>query len=55
MPLDLNAFQSWQNINVINGKPTVWGDVLIGLVRSYPDCKEIKESIDRDGDDWTAP
>ena len=54
MTLGLNAFQSLQNINVINGKPTVWGDVLIRLVRSHPDCKEIKESIDGDGDDRTA-
>ena len=29
MSLGFNAFQSLQNINVINGKPSVWGDALI--------------------------
>ena len=54
MSLGFNAFQSLQNINVINGKPSVWGDALIGLTPSRTDCNKIKESIDGDGDDWTV-
>ena len=54
MSMGLNPFQSLQNIAVINGRPTVWGDALIGLVRRHPDCKGIKETIDGEGDDRTA-
>ena len=54
MSMGLNPFQSLQNIAVINGRPTVWGDALIGLVRRHPDCKGIKETIDGEGDARTA-
>ena len=54
MSLGLVPWQSLQNIAVINGKPTVFGDALIGLVRRHPDCKGIKETIDGEGDDRTA-
>jgi|TARA_X000001388_G_scaffold68390_1_gene56170 hypothetical protein len=52
--MGLNAFQALQNIAVINGRPTIWGDALIGLVRRHPDCKGIQETIDGEGDERTA-
>ena len=54
MSLGLVPWQSLQNIAVINGKPTVFGDALIALVRRHPDCKGIKETIDGEGDARTA-
>ena len=52
--MGLVPWQSLQNIAVINGKPTVFGDALIALVRRHPDCKGIKETIDGEGDARTA-
>jgi hypothetical protein len=42
----LCALQSVQNIAVINGRPSMWGDALIALVRSSPLCEWIIESDD---------
>jgi len=44
--LGLKPLQSLQNIAVINGKPTVWGDAIVAIVRSRSDCEYIKESFD---------
>lgn len=45
--LGLPPVQSLQNIAVINGRPSVWGDALIGLVRGRADCEDIQETFDR--------
>lgn len=42
----LGALQSVQNIAVINGRPAMWGDALIALVRSSPLCEFIIETDD---------
>lgn len=42
----LGALQSVQNIAVINGRPAMWGDALIALVRSSPLCEFILETDD---------
>jgi len=44
--LGLKPLQSLQNIAVINGKPVVWGDAMIAIVRSRSDCEYIKETLD---------
>jgi len=44
--LGLKPLQSLQNIAVINGKPVVWGDAMIAIVRSRSDCEYIKETFD---------
>jgi len=44
--LGLKPLQSLQNIAVINGKPVVWGDAMIAIVRSRPDCESIQETFD---------
>lgn len=47
MELGLQPMQAMQNIAVINGRPSLWGDAVIGLVRSSPLCEYvIEEEID---------
>lgn len=47
MELGLQPLQAMQNIAVINGRPSLWGDAVIGLVRSSPLCEYVtEESLD---------
>lgn len=39
----LAPLQALQNIAVINGRPTIWGDAALALVQNHPDCEYIKE------------
>lgn len=43
MELGLQPMQAMQNIAVINGRPSLWGDAVIGLVRSSPLCEYVAE------------
>lgn len=42
----LKPLQSLQNIAVINGRPALWGDAVIALVRSSPLCEYVQETDD---------
>ena len=44
--LGLSPMQSLQNISVINGRPTVWGDAMIALAQGHPSVLSVKEWID---------
>jgi hypothetical protein len=44
--LGLNPIQSLQNIAVINGKPSIYGDALLALVQSHPKFGGHEESFD---------
>lgn len=44
--IGLQPLQAVQNIAVINGKPTVYGDALMAIVRSHPECESVKEGYD---------
>jgi hypothetical protein len=44
--LGLKPLQSVQSIAVINGRPAMWGDALMALVRSSPLCEWIIEEDD---------
>jgi len=46
MELGLQPMQAMQNIAVINGRPALWGDAVIALVRSSPLCEYVYESDD---------
>ena len=46
MELGLQPMQAMQNIAVINGRPALWGDAVIALVRSSPLCEYIYETDD---------
>lgn len=46
LELGLQPMQAMQNIAVINGRPSLWGDAVIGLVRGSPLCEYIIEEDD---------
>jgi hypothetical protein len=50
----LQPMQALQNIAVINGKPSVYGDAALALVKADQRCAGVKEWIEGEGDDMTA-
>ena len=48
--LGLGPMQAIQSIAVINGRPSVWGDVALALVRGSGLCETVYEGIEGDGD-----
>jgi hypothetical protein len=52
--IGLAPMQSLQNISVINGRPSVWGDAMLGLCRQSPACKDVVEHFEGDGKTLTA-
>ena len=52
--IGLSASQAVQSIAVINGRPTIWGDAMIGLCLASPVCEEIHEYTEGKGEDYTA-
>lgn len=50
--LGLKPLQALQNLAIINGRPALWGDAVIALVRSSPACEYIVE--DDNGDTATC-
>jgi hypothetical protein len=39
---------------VTNGRPSVWGDALLGLVLQHPECQDVIETFEGTGDELTA-
>ena len=48
--LGLGPLQALQNIAVINGRPTLWGDAALALVRGHPACVGVREGVQGEGD-----
>jgi hypothetical protein len=46
LDLGLSPMQSLQNIAVINGRPCVWGDSQLAIVKAHPECMDVVESYD---------
>lgn len=46
----LGPLQAVQNIAVINGRPSIWGDAALALVRGHPACMAVREGVDGEGD-----
>ena len=44
--LGLKPIQALQNIAVINGRPSVYGDALLALVQAHPSFEDVKEAFD---------
>lgn len=44
--LGLAPLQALQNIAVINGRPSVWGDAALALVQSHPACEDVQETVE---------
>jgi hypothetical protein len=47
--IGLAPMQALQNIAVINGKPSVYGDAMMALVQASPQCEGIEESLENEG------
>jgi ribosomal protein L12E/L44/L45/RPP1/RPP2 len=47
--LGLGPMAALQNIAVINGRPSVWGDAGLAIVKTHPSFVSIKEDIRDDG------
>jgi hypothetical protein len=43
--LGLKPMQAIQNIAVVNGRPQIWGDAALALVKNSPRCRGIREWI----------
>lgn len=54
LELGLSPIWSLANIFVTNGRPSVWGDALLGLVLRHPDCEDVIETFEGDGDATVA-
>ena len=52
--LGMKPMQSLQHIAVINGKPCLYGDGLLALVKNDPRCLGVQETTEGEGDDYTA-
>ncbi|KWV17175.1 hypothetical protein [Xanthomonas translucens] len=46
--LGLKPLQAIQNIAIINGRPALWGDAVLAIVRASPLCEYVIESDDGD-------
>jgi hypothetical protein len=47
--MGLAPMQALQNIAVINGKPSVYGDALMALVQASPVCEDVEEFFENEG------
>ena len=52
--IGLAPMQALQGIAVINGKPSIYGDALLGLVRKDPRCMGIEEKIEGENENMSA-
>lgn len=54
MELGIHPLQALQNISIINGKPSLWGDAILAIVQNHKDCKEIIERVENIDDELVA-
>jgi hypothetical protein len=52
--LGLAPLQALQSVSVINGKPAIYGDALMALVRSSRLCESVVETYEGEGESLTA-
>lgn len=52
--LGLAPMQALQNVAVINGRPSIWGDAALALIRGSGLCDGVKETIEGEGDAMVA-
>lgn len=50
LEIGLTPMAALQRIAVVNGRPTIWGDGAMSLVRASGLCEYVKERIDGEGD-----
>lgn len=54
LELGLKPAQALQSIAVINGRPSIYGDAALALVRSQRDCEDVVETLEGEGDKMQA-
>jgi RecT family len=54
LEIGLTPMAALQRIAVVNGRPTIWGDGAIGLVRGSGLCEFVRETIEGEGDKRVA-
>jgi hypothetical protein len=54
LEVGLPPMMALQSIAVINGRPTLWGDGALGLVRATGELEEFEEGVDGGGDKMTG-
>lgn len=54
MEVGLTPMQAVDKIAIVNGRPTIWGDGAIGLVRGSGLCEYVDETTEGEGDARTA-
>jgi hypothetical protein len=54
LEVGLSPMQAVQNIAAINGRPAIWGDAMLGLVRGSGLLLSISETFEGEGDAMTA-
>lgn len=50
----LGTLQALQNIAVINGRPSIWGDAMVALVKGSGLCEYLEETMEGAGEDLMA-
>lgn len=46
----LGPLQALNGISIMNGRPTLWGDAALALVRGHHACGGVREGVEGDGD-----
>lgn len=54
LEIGMTPMAALQRIAVVNGRPTIWGDAAIGLVRGSGLCEYVRETMAGEGDQRTA-
>lgn len=54
LDLGITPIQAVQSIAVINGRPSIWGDLALALVRASPLCEDVEETLAGEGDKMVA-
>lgn len=52
--IGLAPMQAVQNIAVINGRPSLWGDAALAVVLAHPACEGVEEDMEGEGDGQAA-
>ncbi|MCK8788122.1 hypothetical protein M0638_27585 [Roseomonas sp. NAR14] len=46
----LSPLQALSNIAIVNGRPSLWGDAALALVRGHPACSGVREGVEGEGE-----
>lgn len=52
--IGLSPMQALQSIAVVNGRPSIFGDAALAVVKASPVCEYVTESVDGDGEQLVA-